>query len=45
MLSVDGAGNLDRVDVTCNGNSHPVPQAIPIDLEPFHIWASKKLIV
>jgi hypothetical protein len=45
MLSVDGAGNLDRVDVTCNGNSHPVPQTIPIDLEPFHIWASKKLIV
>lgn len=44
MLSVDSTGNLDHVDVTCNANSHPVPHAVPIDLEPFHIWASKKLI-
>ncbi len=44
MLSVDAAGHLDRVDVSCNANSHPVPHAIPIDLEPFHIWSSDKLI-
>ncbi|WP_432768521.1 MAG: hypothetical protein HEQ22_14260 [Sphingopyxis sp.] len=45
MLSVDVAGNLDRVDVSCNANSDPVPHAIPIDLEPFHIWTSRALIV
>jgi hypothetical protein len=44
ILSVDEAGHLDRVDVSCNGNSHPVPHAIPVDLEPYHIWASDRLI-
>ncbi|WP_260581442.1 hypothetical protein [Sphingopyxis sp. PET50] len=44
MLSVDAAGNLDRVDVTCNANSSPVPHALPTDLEPYHVRASKHLI-
>jgi len=45
MLSVDGAGNLDKVDVTCNANSAPVPHAIPLDLTPYHVHASTKLVV
>ena len=43
LLSVDAAGHLDRVDIGCNANSHPVPAAVPADLKPFHIWASDKL--
>ena len=43
LLSVDAAGHLDRVDIGCNANSHPVPTAIPADLEPFQVWASDKL--
>ncbi len=45
MLSVDSGGNLDRVDVMCNANSCPVPDAVLASPEPFHISASKKLIV
>jgi hypothetical protein len=44
MLSVNEAGNLDRVDITCNANSSAVPHALPADLEPHHIQASKHLI-
>ena len=44
LLSVDEAGRLDRVDVGCNANSHPVSHPIPIDLAPYHIWASDRLI-
>ena len=44
MLSVDGAGNLDRIDVMCNANSCPVPDAVLASIEPFHISASKSLI-
>lgn len=44
MLSVDGAGNLDHVDVMYNANSAPVPDAILASADPFHISASKNLI-
>jgi hypothetical protein len=44
MLSVDKAGNLDRVDVMCNANSCPVPDAVVASLEPFHVSASKNVI-
>jgi hypothetical protein len=45
MLSVDGEGNLDRVDVMCNANSCPVPDVVLASAEPFHVSASKHLIV
>ncbi|MDO9370707.1 MAG: hypothetical protein Q7T68_19255 [Sphingopyxis sp.] len=45
MLSVGGTGHLDRVDVTYNANSAPVPDADLASFEPFHVWASKNLVV
>ncbi|MDO9362546.1 MAG: hypothetical protein Q7T60_06440 [Sphingopyxis sp.] len=45
MLSINGTGNLDRVDVMCNANSRPVPDAILASPAPFHISASKHLVI
>ncbi|WP_447757671.1 hypothetical protein [Sphingopyxis fribergensis] len=45
MLSVDKAGNLDRVDVMCNANSSPVSDPFFLSLQPFRVSASEHLIV
>lgn len=45
MLSVDKAGNLDRVDIMCNANSSPVSDPVFASLQPFRVSASKYLIV
>lgn len=44
ILSVDATGHLDRVDVMYNANSAPVPDAVLVSSEPFHLWTSKNLI-
>lgn len=45
LLSINATGNLDRVDVMCNANSCPVPDAALASPQPFHVYASRNLII
>ena len=44
VLFADQTGNLDYIEVDCCANSYPVPEIIEADAQPFHTWASDRLL-
>ena len=44
ILFADETGNLDYIEVDCCANSYPVPDVIEADAQPFHTWASERLL-
>ncbi|AXK71263.1 hypothetical protein DWG18_02465 [Lysobacter sp. TY2-98] len=43
VLFSDAAGNLSFVEIDCNSNSEPVPEAIRVKQPPYHVHAEAGL--
>ena len=44
ILFANETGHLDYIEVNCCANSYPVPDVIEADDQPFHTWASQRLL-
>ena len=44
ILLADDSGNFAYIEVDCCANSCPVPDVIAADVEPFHTWATARLL-
>jgi hypothetical protein len=44
LLFADMTGRLRRVDIQCPSNSHPVPEHVRLESQPFHVYESDRLI-
>jgi hypothetical protein len=44
ILFADDDGNLAYIEIDCCANSYPVPDVIEADVEPFHTWATERLL-